>query len=44
MSDIKSIILTTFKNNCPLHNLILLTCKIANTTKPIITILKAKII
>ena len=44
MSDIKSIILTMFKNNHPLHNFIVLTCRIANTTKPIIITLKARII
>ena len=44
MSDIKNIILTTFENNYPLHNFILLTCSITNITNPIIVILKAKII
>ena len=40
----KSIILTTFENNCPLHNFILLTCNITNITNPVIPIPKAKII
>ena len=40
----KSIILTTFENNCPLHNSILLACNIANIINPIVEILKAKII
>ena len=44
MSDMKSIILTMFENNCPLHNFILLTCNRVNITNLIIEILKAKII
>ena len=40
----KSIVLTTFENNWPLHSFILLTCEIVNKAKPIITIVKAKII
>ena len=43
MSDTKSIILTAFKNNCPLHNFILLTCNIVNITNPIIEIIKANL-
>ena len=43
LSHIKNIILNVFENNCPLHNFILLLCRIAKIINMNIEALRAKI-